>query len=215
MTEDQTPEAGTTPPAPESAEVPAVPQAGAGEDSSATPEAAPVVTTPEATSVVAAPAAPIPEASPITTAIPVPPAPARERKDWTKPTPGNYHWGTGRRKTAIARVRVRPGSGEFKVNKRNADDYFHREVDRRSIRAPLEATDMLKKLDVFINISGGGTTGQAGAISLGVARAISHYDSQYEQALRDGGFLTRDSRRVERKKYGQRGARRRFQFSKR
>ena len=84
-----------------------------------------------------------------------------------------------------------------------------------AFRAPLKATDMLKKLDVFVNISGGGTTGQAGAIVLGIARAINRYDSQYEQALRDGGYLTRDSRRVERKKYGQRGARRRFQFSKR
>ena len=74
---------------------------------------------------------------------------------------------------------------------------------------------MLKKLDVFVNVSGGGTTGQAGAIMLGVARAIYHYDSQFEQALRNGGYLTRDSRQVERKKYGQRGARRRFQFSKR
>ena len=143
------------------------------------------------------------------------PEPKKRQRDWTKPTPGGYHWGTGRRKTSIARVRVRPGSGEFKVNRRDADTYFPRDCDRQAIRAPLHASDLLKKLDIFVNVGGGGTTGQAGAIVLGVARAIFHYDAQYEQVLRDGGYLTRDSRRVERKKYGQRGARRRFQFSKR
>jgi small subunit ribosomal protein S9 len=142
-------------------------------------------------------------------------APGARRRDWTRPTPGGYYWGTGRRKTAIARVRVRPGSGEFKVNTRDADEYFRRAVDRQAIRGPLEATELLKKLDVFVNVHGGGTTGQAGAIILGIARAIDHYDTQYEQVLRDGGYLTRDARQVERKKYGQRGARRRFQFSKR
>ncbi|MCK4658491.1 MAG: 30S ribosomal protein S9 [Phycisphaerae bacterium] len=143
------------------------------------------------------------------------PEPSDNRRDWTKPTPGGYYWGTGRRKTSIARVRVRPGTGEFKINNRDADTHFARDVDRLAVRAPLKATEMLKKLDVFVNIKGGGTTGQAGAIVLGVARAICHYDRQHEQMLRDGGYLTRDSRRVERKKYGQRGARRRFQFSKR
>jgi small subunit ribosomal protein S9 len=144
-----------------------------------------------------------------------PTTPGAQKKDWTKATAGGFHWGTGRRKTAIARVRIRPGSGEFKVNKRDADVYFPRDTDRQAIRAPLHATEMLKKLDVFVNISGGGTTGQAGAIVLGLARALFNYDSQYEQVLRDGNYLTRDSRRVERKKYGQSGARRRFQFSKR
>ncbi|MCP4589130.1 MAG: 30S ribosomal protein S9 [bacterium] len=145
-----------------------------------------------------------------------PPIPtlASEKKP-RSPTHGGYTWGTGRRKTAIARVRVRAGSGQFKVNKREADIHFVREVDRKAIRAPLEAANLLSKLDVFVNVVGGGTTGQAGAIVLGIARAISNFDSQYMQSLRDGGFLTRDSRRVERKKYGQRGARRRFQFSKR
>ncbi len=144
-----------------------------------------------------------------------PPAASALRKDRSKPTPGGFHWGTGRRKTAIARVRIRPGAGEFKINKREADQFFPREVDRRAIRAPLAATELLKKLDVFVNVSGGGSTGQAGAIMLGVARALYHYDRQYEQVLRDGGYLTRDSREVERKKYGRSGARRRFQFSKR
>lgn len=138
-----------------------------------------------------------------------------EQRDWSQATPGGYHWGTGRRKTAVARVRIRPGAGEFKINARDADVHFAREVDRQTIRAPLKAAELLGKLDVFVNISGGGTSGQAGAIALGIARAINHYDPQYEHTLRDGGYLTRDSRRVERKKYGQRGARRRFQFSKR
>ncbi|MFH0981483.1 MAG: 30S ribosomal protein S9 [Planctomycetota bacterium] len=143
------------------------------------------------------------------------PTPTDGREDSSKPTPGGYYWGTGRRKTSVARVRIRPGTGEFKVNQRDADMYFRREVDRLAIRAPLRASDMLAKLDVFVNVSGGGTSGQAGAIILGVARALYLYDSQHEQVLRDGGYMTRDSRRVERKKYGQSGARRRFQFSKR
>jgi small subunit ribosomal protein S9 len=178
--------------------------------------ASPTAATPSETTippVVAPPTTPTTPAAAATT--PAKPVPGGQRKDWTKATPGGFHWGTGRRKTAVARVRIRPGSGEFKVNKRDADVHFRREVDRRAIRAPLEATEMLKKLDVFVNISGGGTTGQAGAIILGIARALYHYDSQYEQVLRDGGYLTRDSRRVERKKYGQSGARKRFQFSKR
>lgn len=212
MTEEQPPEDGTTPTPQEPTEAPAgdvapdiaALQIGAGEGAPTEPGPAP-----------GGPADVTPQITPAADAEPAKPISSRQRKDWTKPTPGNFHWGTGRRKTAVARVRIRPGTGEFKVNKRDADAYFHRIVDRRAIRAPLEATNMLKKLDVFVNIKGGGTTGQAGAIILGIARAINHYDSQYEQALRDGGFLTRDSRRVERKKYGQRGARRRFQFSKR
>jgi small subunit ribosomal protein S9 len=139
-----------------------------------------------------------------------------------KPGPGNkgkekygYWWGTGRRKTAVARVRIRPGSGKLIVNKKELDDFFTREQDRKAVVAPLKAVHAENAFDVFINVKGGGTTGQAGASLLGVARALKSYDENYIQALRDGGHLTRDPRMVERKKPGQRGARRRFQFSKR
>ncbi len=203
MTEEQTPEPGPPSTPPEASE-PTTPQP-------EPPTPAGAVSEPSAPQTADSEGAPV---GPAVTA-PAKPATSVKRRDWTKPTPGGYHWGTGRRKKAIARVRIRPGAGEFKVNKRDADVHFRREVDRQTIRAPLEAAEMLKKLDVFVNVSGGGTTGQAGAIMLGVARAIYHYDSQFEQALRNGGYLTRDSRQVERKKYGQRGARRRFQFSKR
>jgi len=126
-----------------------------------------------------------------------------------------YVWGTGRRKTSVARVRVRPGTGVFKVNDRDVSDYFGIERDRRSVELPLEVTETRKHVDVFVNVSGGGTTGQAGAIVLGVARALKSANKEYEGLLRDRGLLTRDARKVERKKYGQPGARRRFQFSKR
>jgi small subunit ribosomal protein S9 len=138
------------------------------------------------------------------------------------PRPGNkskekygYWWGTGRRKTSVARVRIRPGSGKLIVNKKELDDFFRREQDRRSVIAPLKSVHAEKSFDVFINVKGGGTTGQAGASLLGIARALRSYDENYIQALRDGGHLTRDPRMVERKKPGQAGARRRFQFSKR
>jgi small subunit ribosomal protein S9 len=127
----------------------------------------------------------------------------------------SYFWGTGRRKRAVARVRVRPGDGTFKVNGRALEDYFHLEKDRQVIAKPLEATGTQRKVDVFVNVRGGGTTGQTGAVALGIARALKKCNPDYEPALREGNFLTRDSRKVERKKYGQRGARRRFQFSKR
>ena len=128
---------------------------------------------------------------------------------------GGYWWGTGRRKSSVARVRIKPGSGKFTVNKKSLDDYFRRQQDRKSVLAPLKAVDAEKIFDIFINVKGGGTTGQAGASLLGIARALKKYDDNYIQALRDGGHLTRDPRMVERKKPGQRGARRRFQFSKR
>ena len=132
----------------------------------------------------------------------------------TDPVNG-YWWGTGRRKSAIARVRIRPGNGQFVINKREIDKFFSVERDRKDIVAPLSVTRTGKHLDVFVNVVGGGTTGQAGAIVLGLARALSKYNEAYMPVLRDQHFLTRDSREVERKKYGQRGARRRFQFSKR
>jgi len=131
------------------------------------------------------------------------------------PDKGGYYWGTGRRKSSVARVRIKPGDGKLLINKRQLEDYFTREQDRKAVLAPLKTVDAEKSFDVFINIRGGGTSGQAGAALLGIARALKTYDENYIQALRDGGHLTRDSRMVERKKPGQRGARRKFQFSKR
>lgn len=131
------------------------------------------------------------------------------------PADKHYFWGTGRRKRSVARVRVRPGSGKFVINKRELDEYFKTDKDRNGVMAPLKATETLGKVDVFVNVSGGGTTGQSGAIILGVARALCEANKEYDHTLRAGGYLTRDSRMVERKKYGRAGARRSFQFSKR
>jgi len=128
---------------------------------------------------------------------------------------GGYIWGTGRRKSAVARVRIRSGDGKLMVNKKELNDYFKREQDRKAVLAPLQAVEGEKSFDVFINVRGGGTTGQAGAALLGIARALKNYDENYLLALREGGHLTRDSRMVERKKPGQKGARKKFQFSKR
>ncbi len=127
----------------------------------------------------------------------------------------SYVWGTGRRKTAVARVRIAPGGGKIEINGRTLNDYFTKEVDRKAIFGPLEVTSTGGKMDVLVNADGGGPTGQSGAIVLGLGRALLKYDPTLESALRAAGFLTRDSRMKERKKYGQRGARRRFQFSKR
>ncbi|MCJ7691940.1 MAG: 30S ribosomal protein S9 [Sedimentisphaerales bacterium] len=110
---------------------------------------------------------------------------------------------------------MKPGEGKLLVNKKELKDYFTRQQDRNSVMAPLKTVEAEKSFDIFINVSGGGTTGQAGAALLGIARALKNYDENYVQALRDGGHLTRDSRMVERKKPGQKGARKRFQFSKR
>lgn len=130
------------------------------------------------------------------------------------PTSGLF-WGTGRRKTSVARVRIMPGSGKLQINKRELDKYFTEHIDREHVLAPLKKVGALGKYDVFVNVKGGGTTGQSGAILLGVARALLAADKESESLLRDAGYLTRDARRVERKKYGRRKARRRFQFSKR
>ncbi len=132
-----------------------------------------------------------------------------------KPAKFGYWWGTGRRKSAVARVRIRPGDGKFQVNDREVDQFFTELRDREGVRAPLKTTNTLGKLDIFVNVSGGGFTGQAGAVLLGLARALMAYDPSLEPVLREHDFLTRDSREVERKKPGQPGARRRFQFSKR
>jgi len=131
-----------------------------------------------------------------------------------KPKP-TYTWGVGRRKSAVARVRIAPGSGKIEINGRTLNDYFTGERDRKAIFGPLEVTNTGGKMDVLVNADGGGPTGQTGAIVMGLGRALAKYDTSLELALRSGGFLTRDSRMKERKKYGQRGARRRFQFSKR
>jgi small subunit ribosomal protein S9 len=126
-----------------------------------------------------------------------------------------FIFGTGRRKTAVARVRIRPGEGAVLVNGRPFETYFPIEQQRLLAQAPLVTTSTLGKYDVWARINGGGPLGQAGAMRLGVARALKLAEPALEEALRAGGFLTRDSRMVERKKYGQRKARRRFQFSKR
>ena len=126
-----------------------------------------------------------------------------------------YFWGTGRRKSAVARVRMRGGSGKFQVNGRDCEEYFTRERDQAAVRAPLTASKTMGKYDIFVNVRGGGPTGQSGAVLLGIARALRKAEAELEEVLREGGYLTRDSRMVERKKYGRRGARRGCQFSKR
>src|SRR5437867_12456545 len=131
-----------------------------------------------------------------------------------KPKP-QYIWGVGRRKSAVARVRIAPGTGKIEINGRTLNEYFTNERDRKSIFGPLEVTNTGGKMDVLVNADGGGPSGQTGAIVMGLGRALARYDTSLEAPLRGGGFLTRDSRMKEPKKYGQRGAPRRFQFSKR
>lgn len=126
-----------------------------------------------------------------------------------------YWWGTGRRKSSVARVRIKPGEGKLLINKRSLEDYFPLKYDRDAVVAPLTAIGAMKNFDVFVNVKGGGTTGQSGAVMLGVARALRNYDESLLGVLREGGYLTRDGRMVERKKPGKPGARRSFQFSKR
>jgi small subunit ribosomal protein S9 len=123
--------------------------------------------------------------------------------------------GTGRRKTAVARVRLSLGSGKITVNNRPFEIYFPTETLRTNASGPLTATDSGKRFDVSINVKGGGPHGQAGAVCHGIARALLHVDAELRPTLKAGGFLTRDQRMKERKKYGQPGARKRFQFSKR
>ncbi len=125
------------------------------------------------------------------------------------------YFGTGRRKTSVARVRLLPGNGKFTINKRDIEDYFDFETLRVIARNPLTLTETLDKYDVYVNIKGGGFTGQAGAIRHGVARALIQSDEELRPILKKAGFLTRDSRMKERKKYGLKKARRSPQFSKR
>lgn len=153
--------------------------------------------------------------------------PAQEERKVPDPVPADKHgwwWGTGRRKSAVARVRLRPaqnsGQGEvkFQINRKKfktVEEYFSEMRDRNDATAPLKVTDTDGKLDVFVRAHGGGIMGQSQAVRLGIARALVGYDPNFEVALRDAGFLTRDARKVERKKYGQPGARKRYQFSKR
>ena len=125
------------------------------------------------------------------------------------------HLGTGRRKRAVARIFLRAGNGLITVNGRTFEHYFPSEQSRAIVRQPLLATETADKFDILINTSGGGPSGQAGAAKLGIARALIEFNSELRPKLKDLGMLTRDARQHERKKYGQKGARKRFQFSKR
>ena len=126
-----------------------------------------------------------------------------------------YNYGTGRRKSAVARVFMKPGKGLIVINHKSVDDFFSRETGRMVVRQPLELTGNLKTFDIMVNISGGGESGQAGAVRHGITRALIDYDEELRPVLRKAGLVTRDAREVERKKVGLRKARRRKQFSKR
>jgi small subunit ribosomal protein S9 len=125
------------------------------------------------------------------------------------------YYGTGRRKSSAARVFLRPGTGKFTVNDRSFDEYFSSEMLKMVIRQPLVITETGDRFDIFVRVRGGGFTGQAGALRHGISRALLEYNPELRRKLKEAGFLTRDPRKVERKKYGQPGARKRFQFSKR
>ena len=125
------------------------------------------------------------------------------------------YYGTGRRKSSAARVYLTAGKGAITINRKAIEDYFGRETSRMVVRQPLETVDLLEKFDINVNVSGGGPSGQAGAIRLGITRALLKYDETFREALRAEGFVTRDAREVERKKVGLRKARRGVQFSKR
>ena len=127
----------------------------------------------------------------------------------------NKFYSTGRRKTSVARVYLKPGDGKILINKRDADAYLMRETLKMVIMQPFELTGTTGQYDVSINVNGGGISGQAGAIKHGISRALLKVSDEYRKPLKKAGYLTRDAREVERKKYGQRGARARFQFSKR
>ena len=128
---------------------------------------------------------------------------------------GNYNYGTGRRKESVARVFIKSGSGAIVVNGKPIDEYFSRETGRMVARQPLVVTEMTSRFDIMVNVSGGGETGQAGAVRHGITRALIDYDANLKPALKAAGLVTRDARAVERKKVGLHKARRRKQFSKR
>jgi small subunit ribosomal protein S9 len=125
------------------------------------------------------------------------------------------YYGTGRRKTSTARVYLRPGTGEIRVNRKTFDEYFPNQALRMIIRQPLTLTNTGEKFDIVVNVAGGGPAGQAGAVRHGITRALMEFNADLRPALKDAGLVTRDPRAKERKKYGQKGARKRFQFSKR
>ncbi len=125
------------------------------------------------------------------------------------------YYGTGRRKTSTARVYLRPGSGKIVINKRDFDTYFPNEALQMIIRQPLRLTETAEQFDILVNVDGGGTAGQAGAVRHGITRALMEYNADLRPSLKKAGLVTRDPRQKERKKYGQKGARKRFQFSKR
>jgi small subunit ribosomal protein S9 len=125
------------------------------------------------------------------------------------------YYGTGRRKTSTARVYLRPGTGEIKVNRKTFDEYFPNQALRMVIRQPLTLTDTANKFDIVVNVAGGGPAGQAGAVRHGITRALMDFNADLRSTLKQAGLVTRDPRIKERKKYGQKGARKRFQFSKR
>ena len=127
----------------------------------------------------------------------------------------NYNYGTGRRKSAVARVFMKPGKGDIVVNDKPVDEFFSRETGRMVVRQPLTLTETLTKFDIMVNVSGGGESGQAGAVRHGITRALIDYDASLKSVLKHAGLVTRDAREVERKKVGLRKARRRKQFSKR
>ena len=131
------------------------------------------------------------------------------------PDPQKSTYSTGRRKQAVARVWLQPGSGKVEINRRSLEEYFGRETSRMVFRQALELTETTTAFDIFVNVSGGGLSGQAAAIRHGISRALTKIDPNYRPPLKKAGYLTRDARAKERKKYGQRGARARFQFSKR
>ena len=128
---------------------------------------------------------------------------------------GQYNYGTGRRKTAVARVFIKAGSGKIVVNGKPIDVFFSRETGRMIVRQPLELTQNVDRFDIMVNVSGGGESGQAGAVRHGITRALIDFDAELKPTLKKAGFVTRDAREVERKKVGLHGARRRKQFSKR
>ncbi len=125
------------------------------------------------------------------------------------------YYGTGRRKTSTARVYLRPGTGEFRINRKTFEQYFPNQTLRMIIRQPLQLTDTASKFDVVVNVAGGGPAGQAGAVRHGITRALMEFNADLRPTLKQAGLVTRDPRIKERKKYGQKGARKRFQFSKR
>ena len=127
----------------------------------------------------------------------------------------NYNYGTGRRKSAVARVFMKAGKGDIVVNDKPVDEFFSRETGRMVVRQPLALTETLSKFDIMVNVSGGGESGQAGAVRHGITRALIDYDASLKPVLKHAGLVTRDAREVERKKVGLRKARRRKQFSKR